>query len=292
LIVCCAASRVGLAPDGAPAESFTVSQRYVRHHRPGGSVCMPTTEYVKQLTSWGTKPLCSPAGWMATSGAAFASSMGRRSLGSTNALMAALNIDLGIWLPTIETARKRSTGQPVGLGHLLSEILGRYSDRNETIFVADGGHVENLGLVELLRIECRKIVCVDASGDLPGSFSTLRSALQVADVTLPDHRRLRFDLDALDASPTRATTSMYAIPFWAWEQDPKTEPLGTIHYVKLQESLDQPLDLRQFANSDPRFPNYSTANQLLDDQQFTFLLLAGAHAGEQLANTLEQAPAG
>lgn len=287
LIVCCAASRVGLSPEGAPAESFTVSQRQVSHHRASGSVAMATSTYIAALNSWATKPLRSPAGWLATSGAAFASAMGRSSVGSTNALMAALNVDLGIWLPTLETLSKNRDIPPVGLGHLANEIVGLYSERGETIFVADGGHLENLGLVELLRNGRRQIVCIDASGDEPGSFSTLRAALRVADTTLADDRRLRFDLRELDASSIPARKSVYRIQFATWDQ-PLRE-IGVIYYLKLQPSMDQSLELRQFANADPKFPNYSTTNQLLDDQQFRFLVLAGAEAGKRLCGMLTSA---
>lgn len=287
LIVCCAASRVGLSPQGAPAESFTISQRQVSHHR-AESVALPTEDYTPALTSWATMLLRSPAGWLATSGAAFASAMGRSSVGSTNALMAALNIDLGIWLPTLESVSAGRKRPPVGLGHLANEVVGLYSDRDENIFVSDGGHVENLGLVELLRNRRRKIVCVDASADEKGSFATLRAALAVADTTLPDGHRLKFDLRELDDSKLPSETSVYEIPMRRWEAP--HERVGTIYYVKLQPSLDQSPQLRQFANADPRFPNYSTANQLLNDQQFSFLLLAGCEAGRRLVTLLGGTP--
>lgn len=285
LIVCCAASRVGLSPQGAPAEPFTISQHQVSHHRTAGSVAMPTGEYIAVLTSWATRLLRSPAGWLATSGAAFASAMGRSSIGSTNALMAALNIDLGVWLPTLDTVSRRRSIPPVGLGHLANEVLGLYSERDRNIFVSDGGHVENLGLVELLRNRRRRIVCVDASGDELGSFKTLRAALRVADTTLPDEERLTFDLRELEASELPAEQSVYEIPMRRWASP--HERVGTIYYLKLQPSLDQSRPLREFAAADPRFPNYSTANQLLDDQQFSFLLLAGAQAGERLVRRLQ-----
>ena len=41
------------------------------------------------------------------------------------------------------------------------------------VYVTDGGHWENLGLVELLRRGCGQILCFDAAGDDLKHFSTL-----------------------------------------------------------------------------------------------------------------------
>ena len=285
LHVCCAASRVGLQPNGSTAEAFSISQRHVRHYRATGTVTVDTSTYVQSLNSLALEMLKTPAGWLATSGAAFASAMGRAGLGSTNALLAAANVDLGVWVPTpaavIEDGGTiRTRFPPVGLGRLTNEIFGLYSERDEMIFVSDGGHVENLGLVELLRNGARNIVCIDASGDEPGSFATFRAALRHADAVLPSDPRLVFDTKPLDESPKPPAVAVYEIPI-------NEKCYGTIFYAKLQAAQDQSLNLRQFANSDPRFPNYSTANQLLDDQQFRFLVLAGRHAGRGLVERLE-----
>lgn len=305
LVVCCAASRVGLAPNGMPAESFTISQHRVRHYRAAGEVSVPTERYVSTLRSLAQRRLDRPSNWMATSGAAFASAMGQASLGSTNALLAALNADLGVWLPAprvVATPTAPDLFPPVRLGHLVNEIFGLYADNDEQVFVADGGHVENLGLLELLHEAHRiglhpgrphTIVSLDASGDDLGSFATLRAALRVADTVLP--QRLWFDTSELDASPLPADTSTYAVPFWRWDDRPLPESpwrrslrVGTIYYVKLQPSLDQSDAVRRFAMVDPKFPRYSTANQLLDDQQFAFLLTAGRDGAKALQRRLRE----
>lgn len=285
LVVSCAASRVGLSTNGVSAESFTISQREVRHHRAAGTVAVPTGSYLERFRSWALIPLRSPAGWMATSGAAVASGMGRTDLGSTNSLLAAVNADLGVWLPSPAKVDQGSDEfPPVRIGHLVAEIFGLYSEDDEFIFVSDGGHLENTGLVEALRSEPTTVICIDASGDEPGSFATLRSALRMADTEL--ETRLEFDLTELDESELPAATSIYRIPFHA--RGNPAGRVGEIIFLKLQNTLDQPRSVRQMANADPRFPNYSTANQLLNDQQFVFLLVAGHHAGELAAERMRE----
>jgi hypothetical protein len=44
------------------------------------------------------------------------------------------------------------------------------------LYVTDGGHWENLGLVELLRRGCTKIYCFDAAGDKEQTFFTIGEA--------------------------------------------------------------------------------------------------------------------
>jgi hypothetical protein len=45
-----------------------------------------------------------------------------------------------------------------GLLYLLREMVGRNGLRNRYVYVTDGGHWKNLGLVELLRRGCQHIV--------------------------------------------------------------------------------------------------------------------------------------
>ena len=51
------------------------------------------------------------------------------------------------------------------LGMLWSEAAGQLSYRDTWMYVTDGGHPENLGLVEALRRGAEHIIVLDASGD-------------------------------------------------------------------------------------------------------------------------------
>jgi hypothetical protein len=62
----------------------------------------------------------------------------------------------------------------------LREVLNRYERGSRYVYVSDGGHWENLGLVELLRRGCTEIVCVNAGGDGQNSFSTIGEAMALA----------------------------------------------------------------------------------------------------------------
>jgi hypothetical protein len=284
LLIAATAHASGRRFTGLPAYGFTFTPSAVTlFDTPDGTgSAVAATDY--PTGSWWRGY---PRGWvvtrsMALTGAAFASAMGRQALGTTNALLAALNVRLGAWVPNPRHAHWfTARSQPrVHLGYLAKEILGRYHpERDPFVYVADGGHRENLGLVELLRMHPSLVITIDASGDRPGSFSTLAEALELAELELDV--TIDIDLAGLRA-------------------DGRDEPVdctaeGTIHYPpamgggtarflygRSQLSERAPHELTQFGAADPRFPDYSTGDQYLTDDQFAALVRLGAHVGERL----------
>ncbi len=124
--------------------------------------------------------------------------MGRIDVGTTNALLAATNIDLGTWLPSVPSTPATSTPMPrIRLSYLVKEILGWFNADDAYSFLTDGGHWDNLGLVELLRARHRTIICIDASKDEPGSYTTLRDAAALARLAIAT-----FDV-AINLTPAR-----------------------------------------------------------------------------------------
>jgi hypothetical protein len=129
-------------------------------------------------------------GAMAISGAAFASAMGRQSTG-IQTLLALSGARLGTWLPNPTFVRdaKRYANDPSfpkalpsvrGAGYLYRELLGINKFDARLVQVTDGGHYENLGLVEALRRRCRLIYCIDGGGDTPPLLSGLADAIRLA----------------------------------------------------------------------------------------------------------------
>jgi Patatin-like phospholipase len=66
------------------------------------------------------------------------------------------------------------------LGMLWAEAAGHTSYRATWINVTDGGHYDNLGLVEALHRGAESIVVFDASGDRPDTWYTLGGAMALA----------------------------------------------------------------------------------------------------------------
>jgi hypothetical protein len=294
LVVCCAHQRDGIAPGGLPADTFTISRSEVCI----GGYVTSTEKYLARMP----EDLASEravASWMATSGAAFASAMGRFSRGTTNALMAALNIDLGIWLPNPRLTSTPAEFPKPRYGYLFKEIVGWYDDSDRFVFVADGGHWDNLGLVELLRRRCATIICVDASGDDVGRFTALHQAVELAGLELPEIVA-SFDLDGLsglvgvDGALPQCSVTALRVQYTAPRRDSATGaaepgPIGTIFYAKAQLASDLDVTLRRYAKVDPTFPNYSTARLFLRDDQFKSLVALGRAAGARLTSMVGEA---
>jgi hypothetical protein len=189
LIVCAAAnvSDPGATPPGRPVTSFTFSARSV-----GGPLigAMRTREFEEAFDGSDSKhrlrDLSLPSA-VAMSGAAVAPSMGKMTRRPLTFLMALANIRLGVWVPNPRRVKGRakpdesSNGRRYGRprpSYLIRELLGRNRVDAKYLFVTDGGHYENLGLVELLRRGCTEIYCFDASDD--NKFSVLGDAVALA----------------------------------------------------------------------------------------------------------------
>ncbi len=84
----------------------------------------------------------------------------------------------------------------VHIGCLAKEIFGLYRPKRDPfVYVADGGHRDNLGLSELLRKTPKVAFVVDASGDTPGKFATLNESIALVQTRAghPDRHDLAAD---------------------------------------------------------------------------------------------------
>jgi hypothetical protein len=158
-----------------------------RPDRLGGYV--PTESFVHEPRGFGEKSQGIMVGTaMATSGAAVSSQMGFASQGPRAFLLTLLNMRLGRWLPNPAWSQKWAMHSKEALWKLpsprygafcyLSELFGMTNERSKWIYLSDGGHFENLGLYELVRRRCRRIICVDAGADPHRAFGDLGNAVQ------------------------------------------------------------------------------------------------------------------
>ncbi len=126
---------------------------------------------------------------IAMSGAAISPSMGKMTKRPLTFLMALANVRLGVWVPNPRWVGELGRRQELRLRYvrprpfyLLCELLGLNRISSKYLYVTDGGHYENLGLVELLRRGCTEIYCLDASGlSADGAeFESLGEAITLA----------------------------------------------------------------------------------------------------------------
>ncbi len=234
---------------------------------------------------------------MAVSGAAASSNMGANSIKPLTPTLAILNVRLGYWVANprrlVQDGKPRSMFASVFEQlYFLQELFGLMREDSEIVYLTDGGHIENLGIYELLRRRCRLIIAVDAEADSDMSFGSL-VALQ---------RYARIDLGVLISLPwaeirdgTRQAAQVIAksggLPPHAAPHGPHcavgeiTYPQnqkGILLYVKSSITGDENDYIVEYKRRFPEYPHETTADQLFTEEQFEVYRALGFHAVNEL----------
>jgi hypothetical protein len=243
----------------------------------GPSGVVPPGSFTDRLA-----PLTSLWTAVAVSGAAFSPAMGKMTK-PERFLFALGNLRLGVWYPNPACLSANpgwyTTHHPRPW-YLAKEALGLHRVDDPWIYVTDGGHYENLGLVELLRRGCREIYCFDGSGDSTSTFGTLAEAMRLA--------RAELDVE-IDIEPTKALKAdkdgISKLGAWAGTLRYRDEsiPSGWIVIAKLEVPERAPFDIVDLARTLPSFPSTPTGDQLYTDQKFEAYRALGDYLGEQAA---------
>jgi hypothetical protein len=230
---------------------------------------------------------------MAISGAAASSNMGANSIKPLTPTLAMLNVRLGYWVANPrQLAQDRRSSSLFDQLYFLQELLGLMREESETIYLTDGGHIENLGIYELLLRRCRLIIAVDAEADPEMSFRSF-IALQ---------RYARIDLGVLISLPwaeirdgTRAASeeiaksgglSPHAAPHGphcaVGEIIYPQNQSGILLYMKSSITGDENDYIVDYKRRFPSYPHESTADQLFSEEQFEAYRALGFHAVNEL----------
>jgi len=239
-------------------------------------------------------------------------------------LMTVFNARLGFWISNpLKLEKTRAiVWWPI---YFFKELLGRIGLNNKKINISDGGHIENLGVYELLRRGCRLIVAVDAGSDALYTFFDLNNLIIRARNELGLEIRFRHDEqpeDLIRPRPSQVySKKRFAVAdiYQWWEDrkviDPATQKekneivnfdrprkVGTFVYVKsavlapagkpyLSED-DDPLKYGTYKYKiyHPDFPHESTADQFFDEIQWEAYYQLGRYIGADVlgVNDLEQ----
>ncbi|HEX9042939.1 MAG TPA: patatin-like phospholipase family protein [Trebonia sp.] len=173
------------------------------------------------------------------------------------------------------------------LGLLWAETLGHCSYRQTWMYVTDGGHYDNLGLVAALYDDAERndrILALDASGDPTDHWSTIGGAIALARVDAG----FTVDLDPSEMRPAAGQDSKEPAlsagevrqPWVRGTFDGPGVPHGQLWVAKLGWWHDASWDIRAYAAAHPRYPCDSTAQQLYDADEFEAYRSLGYQAVE------------
>ena len=239
-------------------------------------------------------------GAIAISGAAFAPLTGRENARTRpmRLLFAVVNARLGVWLPNPywgtasrsaafarrcaeRSARRQdrrgrslleraagvwahlaSVADKPGAYRLFKEAVGRTSLYDRRLYVTDGGHYDNLGLVEALRRRPRRIIVIDASNDPEDTFAAVGSAIATARIDLGVH---------VDLDPRRLQRGDGPRIERGWARGSARYPDGTTTEILLVKAVlagEQSWDVESYAVAHGDFPRRTTGDQLYGEFDF------------------------
>ena len=277
-------------------ESTEMSSIVSRHPVKGGYV--RTKDYVHEPGGFGEVSQGLMVGTaMATSGAAVSSQMGFASRGSLAFILTLINMRLGRWLPnpaapTVSLWKQLTKGTEDSFWKQLAaatalrwkqhspgfgafwysrELLGMTNERSDWIYLSDGGHFENLGIYELVRRRCGRIICVDAGADPRRTFADLGNAVQKCRVDFGVDVKVNTEPLRIGATDGRSESG-YAIGTVVYPATQEAEEFeGIFLYIKpsIPTRLDElSADILSYRAKNPEFPHEPTRNQWFSESQF------------------------
>lgn len=234
---------------------------------------------------------------MAISGAAISANMGSNTVRWLSPTLALLNIRLGYWLRNPrDLAMGRSFLKPLeayyrflGKFYLFLEMFNVLDENRAFVYLTDGGHIENLGIYQLLKRGCRLIVAVDAEADPEIGCASLLKLERYARIDLG----VRIILPWEQIRDRNRETSDAISPKTPGEAKRRRGPhcalgrilyedgsYGILLYFKSSLSGDEKDYLLDYKKRYPDFPHENTGDQFFTEEQFEAYRALGYHVVE------------
>lgn len=308
----CVAPGAALAQPGGVRE--LPADTYVRFSVDGEPCCAMSQERAFRRHPGEMAHARTVGDWVAISGAAISTGLGRASTLGTSLLMGLANLRLGVWWPSrmdpaAGSARQGRRARPTigalaGLFrtqyYLACELAARFhGTRRGWQYLSDGGHFENTGIYELLRPERRValIVLCDCGCDADYRFKDLANLIRLA--------RIDFGLEIVIDTAAASDPVLGAV-FGTQDDfapgneaakvalllnvhvagqggEPDTPPVARIVLLKPRLTATAPADVRQYGAVNRDFPQQGTADQFFDEAQWESYRALGFDIGRRIA---------
>jgi len=288
------------AKRGRNAEFFVFSKHYV------GS---DSTGYVASELLAREEPQLDLALAIAISGstttarrlaAAVSPSMGRISVGRwLSPTLALLNLRLGFWLRNPEFVRTDRADTRAAAMHksatswedilrlyLFAEAFGRLRSDSSRIYITDGGHIDNIGLYQLLKRQCKFIIVIDAEADPDlnfGAFADVQRFARIDEGVLifldwwpVKAAALARSADRSKQVPRESEAHKHHFAIGRIRYENGSE--GILLYIKATVTGDEPDYVLDYERRYPNFPHEATGDQFFSEEQMEAYRALGFHA--------------
>jgi hypothetical protein len=252
---------------------------------------------------------------VAISGAAASPNWGYHTNPATAFLMTLFNVRLGWWiynprrsrlaglLPCCAVGQQPEWPSPrFALLSLGRELLGMANDTSKYVYLSDGGHFDNMGLYELVRRRCYRIVICDAEADEKYMFEGLGNAIRKCRIDFGVEIDLKSIVNLREKIQSGNCKAHFVTGTIRYPETPDgSDTLGKILYIKSSltgnaqfepdpkvtppkyESLDpEPPDIFNYKLQHWSFPHDTTANQWFTESQFESYRRLGQHVAEEV----------
>jgi len=262
---------------------------------------------------------------MTISGAAVNSNMGYKSNRYLAFIMTLLNVRLGYWAlnPKIITKKNKNLIEKLAWLYAknfnywptfwpycnLAELFCLQTLNRWRINLSDGGHIENMGVYELLRRRCKLIIAVDAGADPEYEFADLKNLVIRARNELG--LEINFRSEPEDEIRPKASSGfsnkhycvadIYELPM---EEDGIKKHIGIFVYIKSSmmalkyngnlkyKLMEDPedgvmFDAFKYKTYHPAFPHESTADQFFDKSQWDAYYYLGRSMGFEVLKDIK-----
>lgn len=185
-------------------------------------------------------------------------------------VMTLFNLRLGYWL--------RNPRHPAWLGplsrprwywYLFREMFANGLHENQWhVHLSDGGHFENLGLYELIRRRCKKIIVSDAGADPDWTFEDLARVIELVRVDFG--AKIELDVTALKPDADGRSKAGFVKGKISYAPLPGEKKLKSAELVYVKTALVNKLqeDVYGYDRRHPDFPDETTSDQFFDEFQF------------------------
>jgi len=167
--------------------------------------------------------------------------------------------------------------RPNALGR---EMLSKLDENHAWVNLSDGGHIENMASIELLRRRCKIIMIGDGECDKNLHFAGLATLVRYARIDLGIEISINVDKIRLGRD-LPISQSHFAVGTITYPPDPihgvDHPETGYLIYFKSSFTDDEDEVIKEYRDRNPNFPHESTADQMFDEGQFEAYRALGQH---------------